>query len=132
MTYRFQAGCDMSIRVDDKMLGSHLREARKRMRMTQAAAAECIGVSSGYYASLERGRVRINLERLFAACLAFRVAPASILDRCCEELLMIDPDVMDASADKQKMKLLIEKSTPSILRLMLAVCESLYNEYSKE
>jgi len=122
----------MSIHVDDKLLGSHLRGARKKMRLTQAKAAECIGVSSGYYASLERGIVRINLERLFAACLVFHVAPASILDRCCEELLMIDLDVLDASADKQKMKLLIEKSTPSILRLMLTVCEPLYNEYGKE
>lgn len=122
----------MVIHLDDKLLGSHLREARKKIHITQAAAAECIGVSPGYYASLERGIARINLERLFAVCVAFQVTPAYILDRCCEELLLTDPAVVDPSVEKQKMKLLIEKCTPSTLRTMLAVCEALYTECGQE
>jgi hypothetical protein len=69
---------------------------------------------------------------MFSICVAFQATPVHILDRCCEELLITDPAVMDASEEKQKMKLLIEKCTPSTLRIMLAVCEALYTECGKE
>ena len=121
----------MNVQINDKLLGSHIKSARKKMRLTQAATAERIGVSTGYYASLERGDTRINLDRLFAICLALRISPASILDKCCYELTQMDLSLLDEPEDKRKLKLLIEKSTPPVLRSMCVICEALVAEYEK-
>ncbi len=121
----------MTIQINDRLLGSHIKSARKRLRLTQAVAAERIGVSTGYYASLERGDTRINLDRLFAICIVMRISPASILDKCCYELTQMELSLLDEPEDKRKLKLLIEKSTPPVLKSMYAVCEALFAEYEK-
>ena len=41
--------------IDWKMLGSHMQEARKQSKFTQAQMAERMGISPNYYSGYESG-----------------------------------------------------------------------------
>lgn len=71
--------------INNMIIGNHLRAARKRAGLTQADVANKINLSLSYYSQLERGKVRINLERLFDLCILFEVTPEQILAHACLE-----------------------------------------------
>ena len=50
--------------VSYKVIGRHIQEARKRMKLTQREIAEKLNMSDTYYGKIERGECRTNLERL--------------------------------------------------------------------
>ena len=50
--------------VSYKVIGRHIQEARKRMKLTQRDVAEQLNMSDTYYGKIERGECRANLERL--------------------------------------------------------------------
>ena len=50
--------------VSYKVIGRHIQEARKRMKLTQREVAEKLNMSDTYYGKIERGECRTNLERL--------------------------------------------------------------------
>lgn len=51
-----------------KVMGNHLRGARKRLKLKQADVAHLTYVSVPYYGKLERGELCPNLERLVRIC----------------------------------------------------------------
>jgi len=47
-----------------KEVGDKLKKARKKTKLTQVEVAEKAGISTNYYACVERGEVNIAAERL--------------------------------------------------------------------
>lgn len=60
-------------------IGKNLREARETKRLTQADVAQKAGISTNYYARIERGEVAISVEVLEQLTKALGVKSASIL-----------------------------------------------------
>lgn len=54
--------------VDFKLIGSRIKETRKKFGKTQEWLAEQIDVSVGYISQIERGITKINLETLGEIC----------------------------------------------------------------
>lgn len=52
------------MRIDYKLLGERIREARKKANWSQEKLAEQIDVTIAYISRLERGSAKINLPRL--------------------------------------------------------------------
>lgn len=50
--------------VDFKLIGSRIKEKRKRLGKTQNDLAADLYVSSGYISQIERGIAKVNLETL--------------------------------------------------------------------
>ena len=75
---------------DTRQLGLRLLAARKRMGLTQAAAAEAAGLSDRAYADIERGTANMRVETLLRICGALHLTP--------DELLVTD----DGPADIQE------------------------------
>lgn len=60
-------------------IGKNLRDARNAKHLTQADVAEKAGISTNYYARIERGEVAISVEVLEQVVKALGVKSASIL-----------------------------------------------------
>ena len=50
--------------ISYKVIGRHIRDARKSAGLTQEAAANQLGLSPEHYGKVERGERTVNLERL--------------------------------------------------------------------
>ena len=50
--------------VDYRAIGTRIQQKRKEKKLTQEQLAEKLGVSVGYVSQMERGIVKINLDRL--------------------------------------------------------------------
>ena len=74
--------------VSYKVIGRHIQEARKRMKLTQREVAEKLNMSDTYYGKIERGECRANLERCSDQCAAECTAGGSdqrLHGKCCAE-----------------------------------------------
>lgn len=60
-------------------IGKNLREVRDAKRLTQADVAQKAGISTNYYARIERGEVAISVEILEQLAKALGVKSAEIL-----------------------------------------------------
>lgn len=60
-------------------IGKNLREVREAKRLTQADVAQKAGISTNYYARIERGEVAISVEVLEQLIKALGVKSANIL-----------------------------------------------------
>lgn len=56
----------MNIMVDRKAIGRRIKEYRKKSGLTQEALAEKIGLSTSYYAAIERGASFPRFDNLIA------------------------------------------------------------------
>lgn len=54
----------LSAEIDFKVLGRHMKSARKQCKLTQAEIAEEMKLGVKYYAALEAGTAKISLVRL--------------------------------------------------------------------
>ena len=50
--------------ISYKVIGRHIRDARKSAGLTQEAAANQLGLSPEHYGKVERGERTVNLERM--------------------------------------------------------------------
>lgn len=110
--------------IDDKLIGQRIQAARKRCKMTQAEAAAQLGMSDSYYARLEQGKVRINLNRMFDLCCLYKVNISMLLKQCCKEFQEDYPENINPVV--QKMINLMDKSTDELSAAMYAICLALY------
>ena len=51
-------GARCAMAIEYKVIGRHIRAARKQKKMTQEAVAEALGVSLNHFGKVERGDVR--------------------------------------------------------------------------
>lgn len=62
-------------------IGMHVREARKRRRLTQQELAALVGVNPETISNIERGRYAPSIRALEALCEHLGVAPGDLLGR---------------------------------------------------
>lgn len=65
--------------VSLKVLGKHVRSARRRLKLNQEQVAEMSGVSLSYYGKLERGELQPALDRLALICDVLQVPLTDVL-----------------------------------------------------
>ena len=68
--------------VSYKVIGRHIQEARKRMKLTQREIAEKLNMSDTYYGKIERGECRTNLERLAQISVLLNVPLEDLISGC--------------------------------------------------
>ena len=73
--------------INYRLIGRHIKAARKARRMTQEMLAEKMDVSLGYIAQIERGAKLINLERLAQICLILQVPIEDMIAGCVDKEL---------------------------------------------
>ena len=78
--------------TDDKnKIGNRLLNARNRLNLTQAQAAERAGISEKTYSNIERGRSNMSIASLCKICRALEITP--------DLLLVDDPADQDITSD---------------------------------
>ena len=70
--------------VSYKVIGRHIQEARKRMKLTQREIAEKLNMSDTYYGKIERGECRTNLECLAQISVLLNVPLEDLISGCME------------------------------------------------
>lgn len=66
--------------IDFNIIGTRLKDARKKKEYTQEELAEQMGVSIAYLSKIETGKIHINLERLSQICDILDVTEGEILN----------------------------------------------------
>jgi transcriptional regulator with XRE-family HTH domain len=61
-----------------KELGSKLKEIREKANLTQEEVAKEAGMSSNYYAKIERGEINTTLEKLYKIIKALKTQASEI------------------------------------------------------
>lgn len=59
--------------INYKIVGKHIKEARLRLGLSQAEAAERANMSAPYYSKYERGVIKPNLDRVGDICTALEL-----------------------------------------------------------
>lgn len=78
MKERYRERREGSVLVSYRVIGRNIRAARKRKALTQERAAEALGISTLQFGRMERGCIRISLERLVQIS-ELTNAPVSVL-----------------------------------------------------
>ena len=73
--------------INYRLIGRHIKAARKARRMTQEMLAEKMDVSLGYIGQIERGDKLLNLERLAQICLILQVPIEDMIAGCVDKEL---------------------------------------------
>ena len=120
-------GFAMAVTIKDKVIGNHIKAARKRSGLTQAKVADELDVSISYYSRIECGEVRINLERLLEICALLKTHPHSILKHCCEQLEDLEESSEENPLTKNIIRLMNSASSET-QRTMNAACEAIYKQ----
>lgn len=60
-------------------IGERLRKQRKKMGITQDAAAELLGISTTYYGEIERGNRKLSVPRVLAVYEKMGLEPTYLL-----------------------------------------------------
>lgn len=101
------------MKTDLMTIGNRLYEARKRLGMTQAQAAEAAGISDRTYADVERGTAKMRVDTLLAICSALRTSP---------DVLLL-PDAGQEEPDASRILAMLEGCTPAERRTALRLVE---------
>lgn len=121
----------MSMTINDKVIGSHIKAARSKAHLTQARMADALDVSVSYYSRIECGDVRVNLERLFEICTILKVHPHAVLAHSCEELESIEDIPEDDPHIKNVVKLM-HSAAPETRKTLAAVCAAVYKQLEQK
>lgn len=73
-----------------KVIGRHLRSARKRLKLTQLKVADRAGMPLEYYGSMERGEICPNIDKLASVCKILRISMSSVFEGAEESMLLLD------------------------------------------
>ena len=73
--------------INYRLIGRHIKAARKARRMTQEMLAEKMDVSLGYIGKIERGAKLINLARIAQICLILQVPIEDMIAGCVDKEL---------------------------------------------
>ena len=120
-------GFAMAVTIKDKVIGNHIKAARKKSGLTQANVADELDVSISYYSRIECGEVRINLERLLEICALLKTHPHTILKHCCEQLEDVE-DIPEDNPFAKNVIRLMNSASPDTQRTMNAACEAIYKQ----
>lgn len=117
----------MPVIVNDAIIGNHVRSARKAKKLSQSACAALMNISVSYFGRIERGVVRLNLERLIEISNLLDVPITTLLDHCSQN---VDTEAAPPSEDARIEQLLemFRVAGPETADLMFALCETTFGK----
>ena len=113
------------MKIDDKVIGNHIKVARKNAKLTQSTCAILLNVSNSYYSRIECGTVHLNLDRLFEICKMLNTRPEFILEHCCPELDNAKYEKIEDTTAEEFHRM-IDTAPADKLEMMFSVCKALY------
>ena len=109
--------------VSHKVIGQHIRDARKAKSLTQAKLAELLGISTLHYGRLERGDRPASLEQLARIADLLGVPTLSLLDGCLPNEPLCALPTQDSKSFSETLSRLTAGCTPQELQLITDICE---------
>ncbi len=112
--------------VSYKVIGRHIRDARRASNMTQEDLADKLEMSSAHLGKIERGERAVNLERLSQICLLLGVALETLIAGALigAQLQVPESDTAFLSAITELSQGCSERSRKLMLRLCREVSEN--------
>ena len=95
--------------LDYSIIGSRLKQARKKAGITQQELAEKANLSVAFISRIERGSSQINLKRLSEFCKILGVSEGSILNGVSDssnDFLYVEFDYILKKCSPEKQKLI--------------------------
>lgn len=118
--------------IEYKVIGRHIRAARKQKKMTQEAVAEAIEMSSAHFGKVERGDRPINLHRLSQLSQLLEIPLEKLVEGASvTDVMEITADSMgmtDSSDFIDSVGSLAKGCSEDALRLMLRLCAAVADE----
>lgn len=114
--------------ISYKIIGRHIRTARKQHKFTQECVAENLKMSVAHYGRLERGERQINLERLAQISVLLGVSMVQLLEGCLPESDSIIAENPPEKPFLSKMSRYPHYCREETLDRMLRVCDVLASE----
>ncbi len=117
--------------LEYKVIGRHIRDARKQRNMTQEQVAEAIDISLQHYGKVERGDRHINLTRLAELSVLLNVPIEKLVEG---SVIQAESafSVMDGSSEDsnfmEAMQQISKGCSAPALRLMIRLCSSVADE----
>lgn len=110
--------------VSYKKIGMHIRDARRKARMTQAVVAEKLNISMTYYGQLERGDKKFTLDMLGNACELLNVQLEDVMIGALE----LSNPISDIQPDERRLAYLnslVKGQSPRMISFITEVVESI-------
>ena len=120
--------------IEYKVIGRHIRAARKQKEMTQEAVAEALGVSLNHFGKVERGDRPINLQRLSQLSLLLEIPLETLVEGSViadDGIAVQNANTAEASDFLDSMESLTKGCSEGALRLMLRLCADISDEDKK-
>lgn len=114
--------------VSFKIIGRHIRAARKRRNLTQEQMAEAMDISVAHYGRLERGEREINMERLAEISVRLGVPIEKLVGGCVPDVSALPEDENNESQFIGQMKRYAQVCSAETLQRMLRICSVLAEE----
>lgn len=114
--------------VSYKIIGRHIRAARKASNLTQEQVAEAMKFSVAHYGRLERGEREINIERLAQLSILLNTPIECLVEGCVPEAPSMIAEKLQENPFLSQMAQYEQFCHEETLQRMLKVCAALADE----
>ena len=114
--------------VSYKIIGRHIRAARKASNLTQEQVAEALKFSVAHYGRLERGEREINMERLAQLSVLLNTPIERLVEGCVPDAPTIISETLQENPFLSQMAYYAQFCQEETLQRMLRVCGALADE----
>lgn len=114
--------------VSYKIIGRHIRAARKASNLTQEQVAEAMKFSVAHYGRLERGEREINMERLAQLSVLLNTPIERLVEGCVPDAPTIISEKTQENPFLNQMAHYARFCKEETLQRMLKVCSALADE----
>ena len=114
--------------VSYKIIGRHIRAARKASNLTQEQVAEAMKFSVAHYGRLERGEREINMERLAQLSVLLNTPIERLVEGCVPGAPTIISEKTQENPFLNRMAHYARFCKEETLQRMLKVCSALADE----
>lgn len=108
--------------ISYKVIGRHIRDARKSAGLTQEAAANQLGLSPEHYGKVERGERTVNLERMVQISHLYGTTACALLEGFDTDAAPVTQRPAEIDAFLSAMREIAGGCTEQSRALMLRVC----------
>lgn len=117
--------------VSYKIIGRHIRAARRASNLTQEQVAEAMKFSVAHYGRLERGEREINMERLAQLSVLLNTPIERLVEGCVPDVPTIISEELQENPFLNQMAHYAQFCQAETLQRMLKVCSVLADEDSE-
>ena len=114
--------------VSYKIIGRHIRTARKTNNLTQEQVAEAMKFSVAHYGRLERGEREINMERLSQLSILLHTPIEHLVEGCVTDAPVFQSENTQGNPFLKQMEQYAQFCREDTLQRMLKVCSVLAEE----